>query len=171
MFFPWVGEGTYVICFPLPPELQAKLGEHLIPIGNLLYLNLPKGIAIVHKSFGSSSNSKVLYCIEISNLVKNFYPLRLLRMSLIMGSGYCCLFTTLFNSLRSLTQQTLLSFLGAIKVGDDHSLAPWGDNTPILTRWINSLLKASRWITSITYGLECFGTALCIKSLWNFLWG
>ncbi len=37
-----------------------------------------------------------------------------------------------------------------------------GSARHILTRWINSLLKASRWITSIAYGLKCFGTALRI---------
>ncbi len=149
----------------------AKSGEHLSPIGNLLYLNLPKGVAIVHKSFDSSSNSKVQYCIEISNLLKNLYPLRLFRMSPIMGSGSWFLFAILFNSLKSLTQRTLPSFLGVIKVGDAHSLAHWGDNTPILTRWFNSFLNASRWITGIEYGIKCFGTAPDIKLMWNFLWG
>jgi hypothetical protein len=72
----------------------------LRPISNLLYLNLPQGVTIVHKSFDSSSSSKELYCIEISNLVKILYPLHCLKMSPIVGSGYCFLFTTLFSSLR-----------------------------------------------------------------------
>ncbi len=55
------------------------------PIGNILYLNLPKAVANVHKYFDSSSNSED--CIEIPNLVKILYPLRLLRMSPIMGTS------------------------------------------------------------------------------------
>ncbi len=98
--------------------------ENLSPIVNLLYLNFSKGVAIVHTSFDSSSNSKVEYCIEIPNLVKNVYPLHLIRISPIRGSRYYFLFTTLFISLRLLTQWTLSSFLGVIKVGDAHSLTP-----------------------------------------------
>jgi hypothetical protein len=63
-----VEEGTYVInvyfcIFNLSEDvshyLLGKIREHLSPIGNLLYLNLPKGVAIVHKFFDSSSNSNV----------------------------------------------------------------------------------------------------------------
>jgi hypothetical protein len=45
------------------------------------------------------------------------------RISHIIGSGYYFLFTTLFNSLKSLTQRTLPSVLGVMKVGLAHSLA------------------------------------------------
>ena len=70
----------------------------------------------------------------MSNLVKNLYPLRRHKMSMIIGSGYCFLRTTLFNSRKSLIQRTLPSFLGVINDGDAHSLAPCGDKTPISTK-------------------------------------
>jgi hypothetical protein len=106
-------------------------GEHLRPIGNLLYLNLPKGVEMVQRSLDSSFSSNVQYCIEISILVKNLYPVRFLRISWIIGRGYCWRLTTLSNSLRSLTQWTLSSFWGMIKVGEEHSLAPCGCKAPI----------------------------------------
>ena len=71
--------------------------------------------------------------MDMSNLVKNVYPLCCLNMSMI-GSGYCFPLTTLFNSCKSLTQQTLLSFWGVINVGEAHSLAFCGDKTPISTK-------------------------------------
>ncbi len=58
----------------------------------------------------------------MSNLVKNLYPLCLLRISHMIGSGYCFLLAPLFNSRKSLTQRTLPSFLGVINVGEAHSL-------------------------------------------------
>jgi hypothetical protein len=70
----------------------------------------------------------------MSNFVKNLYPLRRRKMSMIIGSGYCFLRTASFNSCKSLTQRTLPSFLGVINVGDAHSLAPCGDHTPISTK-------------------------------------
>jgi hypothetical protein len=69
----------------------------------------------------------------MSNLVKNLYPLRLRKISHMIGSGYCFLLTTLFNSRKSQTQWTLPSFWGVINVGQAHSLAPCGDKTPIST--------------------------------------
>ena len=72
--------------------------------------------------------------MDMSNLEKNLYPLRRRKMSIIIGSGYCFLQTTLCNSRKSLTQQTLPSFLGVINVGDAHSLEPCGDKTPISTK-------------------------------------
>ena len=74
----------------------------------------------------------------------------------MIGSGYCLRNTTLFSSLRSLTHLTVLSFLGVIKVGEPHSLAPVGDSTPMLTRRSNSFLKAAKWILGTGYGLLCF---------------
>ena len=62
----------------------------------------------------------------MSILVKNWYPGRLLKISCMIGRGYCLLLTTLFNSLKSLTQRTLPSFLGVINVGEAHLLAPRG---------------------------------------------
>jgi len=59
------------------------------------------------------------------------YPVCLLRMSWILGRGYCLLLTTSFSSLKSLTQRTLPSFLGVIKVREAHFLAPCADNTPM----------------------------------------
>jgi hypothetical protein len=64
-------------------------------------------------------------------------------MSWIIGKGYCLLITALFDSRKSLTQQTLPAFLGVIKVGEAHLLAPCGDSTPIAQRCFNSFLKAS----------------------------
>jgi hypothetical protein len=122
----------------------AKSGEHLRPIGNLLYLNLPKGVEMVQRSLDSSFGSNVQYCIEISILVKNLYPVRFLRISCIIGRGYCWRLTTLSNYLRPLTQWILPSFWGVIKEGEDHLLAPCGCKTPISQRCINSFLKASK---------------------------
>jgi hypothetical protein len=70
----------------------------------------------------------------MSNLVENSYPLRCREISHMIGSGYCFLLTTFFNSHKSLTQQTLPSFLGVINVGEAHSLAPCSDKMPIFTK-------------------------------------
>jgi hypothetical protein len=121
-----------------------KSGEHLRPIGNLLYLNLQKGVEMVQRSLDSSFSSNVQYCIEISILVKNLYPVRFLRISWTIGRGYCGHLTTLSNSFRSLTQWTLPSSLSVIKVGEDHLLAPCGHKTPISQWCINSFLKISK---------------------------
>ena len=94
-----------------------------------MYLNSPKGVEMVQKYLDSSSSSNVQYCIEMSILVKNLYPEHLLGISWIIGRGYCLCLTTVFNYLESLTQQTLPSFLGVIKVGEDHSLDPCGLNS------------------------------------------
>ena len=51
------------------------------PIGNTLYLYLPKGVTIVVRSFDSSSSSKVYYCIEMLILVKKEYPDLFFKMS------------------------------------------------------------------------------------------
>jgi hypothetical protein len=124
----------------------AMSGEHLRPIGNLLYLNLPKGVEMVQRSLDSSFSSNVQYCIEISNLVKNLYPVRALRISwIIIGRGYHQHLTTLFNSLMSLTQWSLPSFWGVIKVGEDHLLALCSHTKiPISQRCINSFSKVSK---------------------------
>ncbi len=74
----------------------------------------------------------------MSILVKILYPERLLRIFWMIVREYRLRLTTLFDSLKSLTQQTLPSFLGVIKVGDAHSLAPCGRKTPISQRCINS---------------------------------
>ena len=71
----------------------------------------------------------------------------------MIGSGYCFLKTTLFNYPKSLTQQTLPYFLGAIKIGEAHSLAPCGDKMPFFTKCNSSFLKALRCITGTGYGL------------------
>ncbi len=73
-------------------------------------LNLPKGTTIVHESFDWSSSSKVLYCIDMSNVVRNSYPLCHCKICHMIGSGYCFLLTTLFYSQKSVTQWTLPSF-------------------------------------------------------------
>ncbi len=91
----------------------------------------------------------------MSILVKNLYPERLLRISWIIGRGYCIRLTTLFNSLKSLTQWTLPSFLGVIKVEEDHSFAPCGCRD----RCLKSFSKVSKWITGTGYGLACLGLA------------
>ena len=70
----------------------------------------------------------------MSNLVKNLYPLHRRKMSIIIGSGYSFIQTTLFNSCKSLTHWTLPSFLGVINIGDAHSLAACGDKTPVSTK-------------------------------------
>ena len=105
----------------------------------------------------------------MSSFVKKAYPGRRFRISWIIGRGYCLLLTTLFNSGKSLTQWTLPSFLGVIKVGEAHSLAPYGCKTPISQRCINSFLNASQWITGTGYGRACFGFAPGSNSMWNFL--
>ena len=114
----------------------AKSGKHLSPIGSLLYLNLPKGVMIVHKSLLSSSNSKGFEKCE--------YPVRLRRISFIIGSGYCFRTTTLLSARKSLIQQILPSFFGIMKVGEAYLLAFVLLNTPICTRCFNSALKVSR---------------------------
>jgi hypothetical protein len=101
----------------------------------------------------------------MSNLVKNSYPLCRRRISHLIGSGYRFLFTTLFNSRKSLTQQTLPSFGGVINVGEAHSLAPYGDMTLIFTKCNNSFLKALRCITGTGYGLACLAMAPGTKSM------
>jgi hypothetical protein len=107
----------------------------------------------------------------MSNLVKNLYPLCSCKISHMIGSGYCFLLTALFNSCKSLTQQTLPSFWGVIKIGEAHSLAPCSDKMPIFTECNNSFLKALRYITGTGYGLACLAMAPGTKSIWNFLWG
>ncbi len=89
----------------------------------------------------------------------------------MIGSGYCFLLTTLFNSHKSLTQRTLPSFLGVINLGEAHLLAPCSDTMPIFTKCNNSFLKALRCITGTGYGLACLAMAPGAKSIWNFLWG
>ncbi len=54
----------------------------------------------------------------------------------MIGSGYCLLLTTLFNSRKSLTQWTLPSFLGVINVGEAR-----GDKTPISTSEVALFLR------------------------------
>ncbi len=87
----------------------------------------------------------------------------------MIGSGYCFLLTTLFNSRKSLTQWTLPSFGGMINVGEAHSLTPCGDKRPIFTMCNNSFLKALRCITGTGYGLACLAI-IPGTSIWNFLW-
>ncbi len=133
-------------------------------------LNLPEGVAMVHKSFCWSSSSKVWYCIEMSNVVRNSYPLCPCKISHMIGSGYCFLLTILFNSHKSLTQHTLSCFWGVINVGKAHSLAPCGDKMPIFTKCSNSFLKALGCITGTGYGLAYSAMAHGTKSIWNYLW-
>jgi hypothetical protein len=105
----------------------------------------------------------------MSNLVKNSYPLRHCRISHMIGSGYCFLFTILFNSLKSLTHQTLPSVGGMINVGEAHLLAPCGDKMPNFTKCNNSILKALRYITGMGYGLACLAMVPGTKSIWNLI--
>jgi hypothetical protein len=70
----------------------------------------------------------------MSTLIKNLYPLHCPKLSHMIGSGYCFLLTTLFNSRKSLTQWTQQSFWGVTNIGGAHSLALCGDKTPISTK-------------------------------------
>ncbi len=88
----------------------------------------------------------------------------------MIGSGYCFLLTTLFDSRKSLTQCSLPSFWGVINIGEAHSFAPCGDKMPISTKCCNSFLKALRCITGTGYCLACLAMAPGTKSIWDFLW-
>ncbi len=77
-------------------------------------------------------------------------------MSWMMGKGCCFCQMILFSLHRSLTQCTLPSFFGVIKVGKLHLLDPCWDKTPIATRCLSSFLKAARCMHNIVYGLARF---------------
>jgi hypothetical protein len=70
----------------------------------------------------------------MSSFVKNVYPERLHKMSVIIGNGYCFRLMTLFNWRKPLIQRSLSSFLGIIYEGDAHSLSCCAARTPILSQ-------------------------------------
>ncbi len=100
--------------------------------------------------------------------VKNLYPECLRKISAIIGNGYCLPLMTLFNWRKLLIQRTLPSFLGLINEGDTHSLSCCGARTPILTRWLSSVLKVFNWIWGTEYGLECTDLAFGSMSMCTF---
>ncbi len=107
----------------------------------------------------------------MSSLVNKLYALCRRKISHMIGSGYCILLTTLLNSCKSLTQQTLPSFLGVINVSEAHSLAPCSDKTPISTKWISSFLKAFRCITGgVVHPYVGQNVTLHNPSLWLFFY-
>ncbi len=103
--------------------------------------------------------------------MKNLYPERLRKMSMITGNGYCLRLMTLFNWRKLLIQRTLLSFLGIMNEGGTHSLSCCAVRTPILTRWSRSFLKVFKWIQGTLYGLECTGLAFGLMSICTLLYG
>ncbi len=103
----------------------------------------------------------------MSSFVKNLYPERLHKISIIIGNGYCLRLMTLFSWCKLLIQNTLPSFLGMMNEGDAHSLS----KRPILTRWLSSVLKVFKWIQGTGYDLECAGLAFGSMSMCTFLCG
>ncbi len=151
MLFPGVWEDAYIIYIGLHFSNIPKYVSHNL-LGKVrgafkthrqsVVLEFTKWcvVEMVRRSLDSSFSSNVQYCIEISILVKNLYPVHFLRISQIIGGGYCWHLTSLSNSLRSVTQWILPFFWGGvIKVGEDHLVAPCGcTKTPISQRCINS---------------------------------
>jgi hypothetical protein len=107
----------------------------------------------------------------MSSFVKNLYPERLRKMSVIIGNGYCLRLMTLFHWRKSLIQRTLPSLLGIMNEGDAHSLSYCAARSPILTRWLSSFLKVFKWIQGTGHGLECTGLAFGSMSMCTFLCG
>ena len=97
--------------------------------------------------------------------MKNLYPERLHKMSIIISNGYCLRLMTLFNWHKLLIQHTLPSFFGIMNEGDTHSLSCCAARTPILTRWLSSFLKVFKSIQGTGYGLECTGLAFGSMSM------
>ncbi len=64
---------------------------------------------------------------------------------------------TLFNWHKLLIQHTLPSFWGMMNEGEAHSLTCCSAKTPMLTRWLSSVLKVFKWIRGTRYCLECTG--------------
>ena len=107
----------------------------------------------------------------MSSLEKNAYPIRLRRISVMIGNGYCLRLMTLLSCRRSLIQRTLPSFFGMMNVGDAHSLSCCRTRTPMVTKWSSSFLNVLRCIQGIAYGLAYTGFAVGSTSMWNFLCG
>ena len=107
----------------------------------------------------------------ISSLVKYLYPERRLRISWIIGSGYCRRLITLLSSRRSPIQRALPSFLGVMKHGWAHSLVPCFSKTPRLTISSSVRLNTPSCTRGTGYGLECLGSAPSITSMCIFLCG
>jgi hypothetical protein len=103
-----------------------------------------------------------------SSFLKNLYPERLRKMSMIISNGYCLHLMTLFNLIKLLIQRTQPSFLGIMNEGDTHSLSCCAARTPIFTRQLSSSLKVFNWIQGTGYGLECTGLAFGSMSICTF---
>jgi hypothetical protein len=100
-----------------------------MPIGRQLCLNLPTGVAITQRSLDASSKSNAQHCMQMSIFEKHLQLWRLRRISMIQGKECCVLpLMSLSSSLKSATQQTLLSFI-MTKVGAANSKALHLDGT------------------------------------------
>jgi hypothetical protein len=60
-------------------QSMVRLGEPVTKLAG--------GVTMVQRSLTSLAGSKVKYCIDMSSLEKNLYPLRLVRISWIQGTG------------------------------------------------------------------------------------